>query len=449
MVEHTQTTTDNGQTGSHGGFYSSRLPGEPALDGIVRACSALTPLLTETLSEFWGVPIRPVFLGASFNTHYFWRMDDFHVSQLLLEKNHHEEAAAQPPAMALLRLSESACSSLLAKVLGVKPHAEFSFRQLSPLEANILNELSRDLLSVFKQNLLKKPSKKARIQPVNLIWVLALEQPAAGLEQVMNRLDALSFLENLELGKLVLTVPVNAVHSAGLPNDAHGEAQAVIPDHFFDHVLAPARIYIGGSRVPLADLDHLEPEDIIVLEDSHVSGMALVDPSSGERLPFQVHLDNAGTITLPYTQEFETMDTQSQSGSPRQKLWDNLMIEVGAELEPIKLPLKQIKQMSEGLVIEMGDLVQNRVSLQVEGKTLAWGELIIVGDKFGVRVNKVVQDDEPTSTSLMPVGQSYEPHESSHQESQMPMPQDTMQEEDANLDNFLNQDFDEEEEEDW
>ena len=65
------------------------------------------------------------------------------------------------------------------------------------------------------------------------------------------------------------------------------------------------------------------------------------------------------------------------------------MIEVEASFEPIKLPLKQLKQMTEGLVIEMGDLVHNRIALQVEGKTLAWGELLIVGDKFAVRVSRV------------------------------------------------------------
>jgi hypothetical protein len=151
------------------------------------------------------------------------------------------------------------------------------------------------------------------------------------------------------------------------------------------------------------------------------------------------------------------MDTQSSITSAKQALWDNLMIEVGAEFEPIKLPLKQLKQMTEGLVIEMGDLVHNRVCLQVEGKTLAWGELIIVGDKFGVRVCKVdpahshgaaaetVEMPAPVMPEMAAMPPA-EPHQALPQQA-MPGAAET-----ENLDNFLNEDFDDtfdDDEEGW
>lgn len=429
---------------------------------IVQACVSVTPALTELLSTFWGVPLKLVFLGASSSTHYFWRADDFHVSRLQLEKT---ADSNDTQAMALLRLSEALCATLLTRVLGPRSSSlpGFSFKQLSPLEATILNELSRDLLAAFRKSLLKKPSRRAQSGQLHFVWVVALEEPERDLEQVMDRREALQFLEGLETGKIVLSVPASAVQ---VPETEFApEVTHEVTDDFFFHAEATARIFVGSGQVPLVDLDGLEPGDLIVLEESEASRMALIEPQSGDRLPFQVEIANPQSITIPYTQEFDGMDTQPSGGTTRQQLWDNLMIEVGAEFEPVKLPLKQLKQMSEGLIIELGDLVHNRVSLRVEGKALALGELVIVGDKFGVRVSRLLADGDqhqmaalPASTSESPQKKSAKPNQEAAQPKAQPVQVAATEqpaadaEEEVNLDNFLNEDFDEaleEGEEDW
>lgn len=48
--------------------------------------------------------------------------------------------------------------------------------------------------------------------------------------------------------------------------------------------------------------------------------------------------------------------------------------------------------MTEGLIVEVGDLTANRIRLHVEGKTVAVGELVIVGDRFGVRISRVGEE---------------------------------------------------------
>src|SRR5690606_10240822 len=83
------------------------------------------------------------------------------------------------------------------------------------------------------------------------------------------------------------------------------------------------------------------------------------------------------------TQGPEMMATETQS---RKSIWDNLEVEVTAAFNPIKLPLKQVKEMEQGLVIEVGGLMDNAILIEVEGQPIAWGELLVVGDKFGVRI---------------------------------------------------------------
>ncbi len=414
------------------------MPPAVGCEPLVHAAVQATPLLAETLKQFWTVPIRLAFFSVSTKNHYYWRMDDFHVSQLTLG----EADGGQEPLMALLRLSDAACSSLLDKTLGARQTAgkAFSFKQLSPLEATILNEFSRDVLAGFMKTLIRKPERAGKADAVHFIWMMQLESGASGLGDV---------------GKIVLSVPSSAIRTGG----QSAASTEPIADEFFYHVEAPATIRLGSTRIALSDLGQLEPDDLVVLEDSQAGVMGLVEPESGEVLPFPVEIQQKKRLTIPYTQEFammETQESQQPSTVARQDLWDNLMIEVNAEFEPIRLPLKQLKQMSEGLVIEMGDLVHNQICLQVEGKTLARGELLIVGDKFGIRISKV----EATAGSASPVQQAAA-DASAVSASQAMVPLEAASDaepgaqvgaaEEENLDTFLNEEFDDtfDDEEDW
>lgn len=361
----------------------------PFWEPLLTACAQMTPRLQTLLHEFWGAPVAVSFLSASMQNQYFWRMDDFHVSQLMLGEAALPDVQSDPPT-ALLRISDAACSAWLSRVLGPRPASQkaFSFTQLSPLEATILNELSRDVLALFMKHLVKKPSAKSRrAETVHLVWTTRLEQrisPTLPADQPMQ------FVESFEVGKIVLSLPLNAIQLP-LPPHADGLPPETISDAFFDHVETPAQLWVGSTRIPLADLNQLEPDDLVVLETSRVDRMALVLPGTKARLPFALDVSRLQSIALPDVEEFAMMETQSSQNADalRQSLWDNLMIEVSAEFEPIKLPLKQLRQMSEGLVVELGDIIDNRLCLQVEGRTLAWGELVVVGDKFAVRISQV------------------------------------------------------------
>lgn len=416
------------------------LPTElPYWQPLLDVCEQVSPVLSELLHQFWGVPVRVHFFSASAKAHYFWRADDFHVSQLMLGD---APSGQEEPPMALLRLSEGTCASLLTRVLGPHPALQkaFSFKQLSPLEATVLNEFSRDVLAAFMKNLIKKPSRPLQSEQLHLIWTVELEEAP----EEPGKARPLHFKEPLDVGKIILSLPLHAVRMEALPETEPAEN---VPDDFFFHVEAPARIYLGGTRLALADLNGLEADDLVVLEDSNAAHMALIEPESGEKIPFPVEIRQRSRLTIPYMQEFAEMEIQTPSPSAKQNLWDNLMIEVNAEFAPIRLPLKQLKQMSEGLVIEMGDLVHNKICLQVEGKTLAWGELIIVGDKFGVRISNVEASGNASSAESMALP-TVQAHASEDQAPQIAVSPEGAADSGENADTFLSDDFDDFEDED-
>ena len=76
--------------------------------------------------------------------------------------------------------------------------------------------------------------------------------------------------------------------------------------------------------------------------------------------------------------------------SDNQNIWDDIQIEVGAEFDKVKMTLGDLKQISKGLVIDLGPVFNNKISLLVENKVVARGELVILNDKYGVKVDEII-----------------------------------------------------------
>ena len=61
-----------------------------------------------------------------------------------------------------------------------------------------------------------------------------------------------------------------------------------------------------------------------------------------------------------------------------------------------------LKSIEEGLIVDLCSVYDNKVSLKVGGKTVAAGELVIINDRFGVRIEKVSDSTKPEPTPETP-----------------------------------------------
>ena len=69
--------------------------------------------------------------------------------------------------------------------------------------------------------------------------------------------------------------------------------------------------------------------------------------------------------------------------------------EIAAEFDKVKLTLGELKSIEEGLIVDLCSVYDNKISLKVGGKTVALGELVIINDRFGVRIENVSSNEEP------------------------------------------------------
>ncbi|MEM0950594.1 MAG: FliM/FliN family flagellar motor switch protein [Cyanobacteria bacterium P01_H01_bin.74] len=403
------------------------VPFASAWQPILNLATRFSEDIAMSLQNFWGIEGFSVkFLGASEQPHYFCQQaGGFHVSSIDMA---HLQPLVSLDALTVVewRFSEPLCSQLLDASLGQSPEEDhgngFSLDQVTPLENSLFQAFSKQLSLAFKDSaLISEGTKLAQHQAatqiiynqlpdnadgfIDLIWVISSPQRNASNEGV-----------NADLGQLLVKVAIEAIDftaEKSRPNTEQDFSDAV----FFQMTLL-SKLVLGKTKVKLGELHLIEPGDMIVLDESQCDTLFFSECRPGSPAQFSkktslgsaflIQWDPARKKSLipPDEKDFLTMvslgnaDSEDSQGQKSSGLWDNLHVDLIAELPPVKLPLKHLKQISEGIVVELGDVVNNLVTLQVDGKPIAEGELLIIGDKFGVRVRAVKMTESDTETSL-------------------------------------------------
>ena len=86
--------------------------------------------------------------------------------------------------------------------------------------------------------------------------------------------------------------------------------------------------------------------------------------------------------------------------SSNTNLWDSIQVDMTAEFEKVKLSLGELKSIEEGLIVDLCSVYDNKISLKVGGKTIALGELVIINDRFGVKIENV-KDTETAPSGVL------------------------------------------------
>ena len=84
-------------------------------------------------------------------------------------------------------------------------------------------------------------------------------------------------------------------------------------------------------------------------------------------------------------------------------IWDDVQVDVCAKFPKVKMSLGELREMAEGVVMELDSVYGNEVVLEVENKNVAKGELVIVGYKYGVKITEIYsQTEDVTAEDAQP-----------------------------------------------
>lgn len=301
--------------------------------------------------EFFSDLFEFKLISVSKNINILFQGDDYFVTKIRIDKQHD----------VFFRASEDAVKIILDEILGA--NKKFKIINITELEAKIISSFNDYLYGSISRFLLPPPpktQKRRNFDIVHLTFFIKQKQAEEG-------------------AKLIVSLPQVLL----LPQKIHAEMEK------FDNTSFPTsklgvKIKVGKTKFYLKELKNLEKDDIVVFEDSDVTTMRLV--YKGFETDFRITPNPGILTTIDNDNGGHNMDRNALS----QSLWDEIQVEMGAEFEKVKITLGELKNIEEGLVLDLSSVYDNKITLKVEDKTIATGELIIVNDRYGVKITDVM-----------------------------------------------------------
>jgi flagellar motor switch protein FliN len=112
--------------------------------------------------------------------------------------------------------------------------------------------------------------------------------------------------------------------------------------------------------------------------------------------------EQAGASASPGAErapQFDSVQAPAAPLGPGNPVQDIQMVldipmQLSVELGRTKVPIKYILQLAQGSVVELDALAGEPMDVLVNGYLIAQGEVVVVNDKFGIRLTDIVTPSE-------------------------------------------------------
>lgn len=84
------------------------------------------------------------------------------------------------------------------------------------------------------------------------------------------------------------------------------------------------------------------------------------------------------------------MPVNSQDMPVNLELLLDVPVSLTVELGSTKLPMKEVLALTSGSVVTLDKVAEDPVELLVNGKLLARGEVVVVDNKFGIKITEIL-----------------------------------------------------------
>ena len=110
----------------------------------------------------------------------------------------------------------------------------------------------------------------------------------------------------------------------------------------------------------------------------------------------QATVDAAAATNAQPAQIFQTFGQSDGKASMMNEL-DMILdipVQISVELGRTKISIKSLLQLAHGSVVELDAMAGEPMSVYVNGTLIAQGEVVVVNDKFGIRLTDIITPSE-------------------------------------------------------
>ena len=311
--------------------------------------SVFTPIVKNCSNEFFFEGFEYKLASISTNMNVLSQNETFFVTKVKINSKND----------VYIRISQEAIDVILDKLLG-KNNKRFELTEVSELEARIITAFNDFLYESLAPNFTIEPNRR------------------------YNEILHLTYFVKSEISdtaaKFIISVPKDIL----TPKEIEQNSPR-FTDMDFAQSLVTVDLLLGTTVFPLAEIKRLDVGDIVLFENSNSSEMTLVCENIRQKFRIKPNIKIIEPYDMSGGNEMENTSTN---------LWDSIQVDMSAEFDKVKVTLGELKSIEEGLIVDLCSVYDNKVSLKVGGKLVASGELVIINDRFGVRIENVNTTEE-------------------------------------------------------
>jgi flagellar motor switch protein FliN/FliY len=90
----------------------------------------------------------------------------------------------------------------------------------------------------------------------------------------------------------------------------------------------------------------------------------------------------------------EIDNSNPESGSSNLKLLENIEVQLTVEVGGTKISIGDLLKLNDGSVVELERLAGEHLDILVNGTLLAKGEVVLIGERLGIRLTEIVSPEK-------------------------------------------------------
>ncbi len=104
--------------------------------------------------------------------------------------------------------------------------------------------------------------------------------------------------------------------------------------------------------------------------------------------------EQAEAEAAPLQEMTETSTFSSQEGDVNLDMILDIPVDISMEIGRTKISIRNLLQLTQGSVVELDRLAGEPLDVMVNGTLIAHGEVVVVNEKFGIRLTDVISATE-------------------------------------------------------
>jgi flagellar motor switch protein FliN/FliY len=136
-------------------------------------------------------------------------------------------------------------------------------------------------------------------------------------------------------------------------------------------------------------VDDVVETDVAQEEEMDDWGAAMAEQTSAESSVLQSNNTEQAQVFTEFTAKNKLHDTQNDIDFIL-----DIPVQLTVELGRTKIAIKNLLQLAQGSVVELDGMAGEPMDVLVNGCLIAQGEVVVVNDKFGIRLTDIITPAE-------------------------------------------------------